>query len=110
MCLVSKESESVLDLTDRTELSSGKNRKEKQEIKKRKERHLGGYSVGDPPLSIPNRLGIHLYPYRTEKLSPMAPMVLRKSGRVGSRRFLKVRRVMRECIAITILRYILFLF
>lgn len=55
MCLVSKESENVLDLTDRTELSSGKNRKEKQEIKKRKERHLGGYSVGDPPLSIPNR-------------------------------------------------------
>ena len=51
MCLVSKESEFVLDLTDRTELSSGKNRKER----KRKERHLGGYSVGDPPLSIPNR-------------------------------------------------------
>lgn len=31
--------------------------------------------------------GFHLYPYRTEKLSLTTPMVLRKSGRVGSRRF-----------------------
>ena len=31
-------------------------------------------------------LGIHLFPFRTEKLSPTTPMVLRKSGRVGSRR------------------------
>ena len=34
-------------------------------------------------------LGIHLFPFRTEKLSPTTPMVLRKSGRVGSRRFKK---------------------
>jgi hypothetical protein len=27
--------------------------------------------------------GHHLFPFRTEKLSPPAPMVLRKSGRVG---------------------------
>ena len=27
--------------------------------------------------------GFHLFPFRTEKLSPLAPMVLRKSGRVG---------------------------
>ena len=33
--------------------------------------------------------GIHLFPSRTEKLSPVTPMVLRKSGRVGSRRFLE---------------------
>ena len=30
--------------------------------------------------------GFHLFPFRTEKLSPTAPMVLRNSGRVGSRR------------------------
>ena len=29
----------------------------------------------------------HLFPFRTEKLSPVTPMVLRNSGRVGSRRF-----------------------
>ena len=34
-------------------------------------------------------LGIHLFPFRTEKLSPIAPMVLRNSGRVGSRHLLK---------------------
>ena len=31
--------------------------------------------------------GFHLFPFRTEKLSPVTPMVLRNSGRVGSRRF-----------------------
>ena len=31
--------------------------------------------------------GFHLFPFRTEKLSPFAPMVLRNSGRVGRRRF-----------------------
>ena len=41
-------------------------------------RYSGGYSVGD-----------HLFPFRTEKLSPITPMVLRNSGRVGSRRFSK---------------------
>ena len=34
--------------------------------------------------------GFHLFPSRTEKLSPAAPMVLRNSGRVGSRRFFQV--------------------
>ena len=34
-------------------------------------------------------LGIHLFPFRTEKLSPTTSMVLRKSGRVDSRRFSK---------------------
>jgi hypothetical protein len=29
----------------------------------------------------------YLFPFRTEKLSPVTPMVLRNSGRVGSRRF-----------------------
>ena len=33
--------------------------------------------------------GFHLFPFRTEKLSPVTPMVLRNSGRVGSRRFQK---------------------
>ena len=31
--------------------------------------------------------GFHLCPFRTEKLSPPAPMVLHTRGRVGSRRF-----------------------
>ena len=34
--------------------------------------------------------GFHLFPFRTEKLSPVTPMVLRNSGRVGSRRFGRV--------------------
>ena len=31
--------------------------------------------------------GFHLFPFRTEKLSLVTPMVLRHSWRVGSRRF-----------------------
>ena len=31
--------------------------------------------------------GFHLFPFRTEKLSLVTPMVLRNSGRVGSRHF-----------------------
>ena len=41
-------------------------------------------------------LGFHLYPSRTEKLSPITPMVLRNSGRVGSRRFREKRAVPEE--------------
>ena len=33
--------------------------------------------------------GFHLFPFRTEKLSPPAPMVLHTRGRVGSRRLLE---------------------
>ena len=55
MCLVSKESESVLDPIGQNGVVQRQKSKGKKEIKKRKERHLGGYSVGDPPLSIPNR-------------------------------------------------------
>ncbi len=33
--------------------------------------------------------GFHLFPFRTEKLSLVTPMVLRNSGRVGSRRFFR---------------------
>ena len=33
--------------------------------------------------------GFHLFPFRTEKLSPPAPMVLHTRGRVGSRRFFR---------------------
>ena len=35
--------------------------------------------------------GFHLFPFRTEKLSLVTPMVLRNSGRVGSRRFFRER-------------------
>ena len=38
----------------------------------------GGFSKGD-----------HLLPFRTEKLSPLAPMVLGVPGRVGRRQFLR---------------------
>ena len=38
-------------------------------------------------------LGIHLVPFRTEKLSPTTSMVLRKSGRVDNRRFCQVERL-----------------
>ena len=31
--------------------------------------------------------GFHLFPFRTEKLSPTAPMVLHPRGRVGRRHF-----------------------
>ena len=34
--------------------------------------------------------GIHLFPFRTEKLSLVTPMVLLYCGRVGSRRFLGI--------------------
>ena len=33
--------------------------------------------------------GFHLFPFRTEKLSPTAPMVLHTRGRVGRRHFTK---------------------
>ena len=42
--------------------------------------------------------GFHLFPFRTEKLSPVTPMVLRNSGRVGSRRFFsRVPAVVTDC-------------
>ena len=41
-------------------------------------------------------LGIHLFPFRTEKLSPSAPMVLHTRGRVGSRRFSRRRDLVRN--------------
>src|SRR5690554_5500902 len=40
-------------------------------------------------ISVVTAQGSHLFPFRTEKLSPAAPMVLRKSGRVGRRRSLE---------------------
>lgn len=42
----------------------------------RKQHVYGDYIPGD-----------HLFPFRTEQLSPGEPMVLRNSGRVGRRRF-----------------------
>ena len=49
-------------------------------------------------------LRFHLFPFRTEKLSSVTPMVLRNSGRVGSRRFLE-----REALASEDARAFLFL-
>ena len=42
----------------------------------RRRRYVGGHSEG-----------AHLFPYRTEQLSPSAPMVLAIAGRVGRRQF-----------------------
>ena len=51
----------------------------------------------DNDIKVAIARGIHLFPFRTEKLSPTTSMVLRKSGRVDSRRFLGVRaKVLRE--------------
>ena len=41
-------------------------------------------------------LRFHLFPFRTEKLSSVTPMVLRNSGRVGSRRFLEREALVSE--------------
>ena len=35
--------------------------------------------------------GFHLFPFRTEKLSPSAPMVLPTRGRVGRRQLFKMK-------------------
>ena len=35
--------------------------------------------------------GFHLFPFRTEKLSPSAPMVLQTRGRVGRRQLFKMK-------------------
>ena len=43
----------------------------------------------DNDIKVAIARGIHLFPFRTEKLSPTTSMVLRKSGRVDSRRFSK---------------------
>src|SRR5687768_3052388 len=45
--------------------------------------------LGLSPLSVVIARGPHLFPFRTEQLSPSAPMVLgpRGPGRVGRRRF-----------------------
>ena len=53
-------------------------------------RHLKFYfSSCHNPIQVVIARGFHLFPFRTEKLSFAAPMVLRNSGRVGSRRFLR---------------------
>lgn len=43
----------------------------------------------DNDIKVAIARGIHLFPFRTEKLSLVTPMVLRNSGRVGSRRLEK---------------------
>ena len=40
--------------------------------------------------------GFHLFPFRTEKLSPTAPMVLHTRGRVGRRQFTNKPRDSKE--------------
>ena len=51
--------------------------------------------------------GFHLFPFRTEKLSPSAPMVLHTRGRVGSRRFSRRRDLARNS-RVSLLLFILF--
>ena len=51
--------------------------------------------------------GFHLFPFRTEKLSPSAPMVLHTRGRVGSRRFSRRRDLVRNS-RVSLLLFIFF--
>ena len=51
--------------------------------------------------------GFHLFPFRTEKLSPSAPMVLHTRGRVGSRRFSRRRDPVRNS-RVSLLLFIFF--
>ena len=51
--------------------------------------------------------GFHLFPFRTEKLSPSAPMVLHTRGRVGSRRFSRRRDLARNS-RVSLLLFIFF--
>ena len=50
----------------------------------------------DNEIKVAIARGIHLFPFRTEKLSLVTPMVLRNSGRVGSRRLEKGESRKRE--------------
>ena len=50
-------------------------------------------------------LRFHLFPFRTEKLSSVTPMVLRNSGRVGSRRFFREAPVSEDAGAFLFLGY-----
>ena len=50
----------------------------------------------DNEIKVAIARGIHLFPFRTEKLSPTTSMVLRKSGRVDSRRFKSESEVKRS--------------
>ena len=54
--------------------------------------------------------GLHLYPFRTEKLSLTTPMVLRNSGRVGSCRIIKKKGGEREGRKVLFSSFLLFLF
>ena len=47
------------------------------------------------PIKVTTAAGFHLFPFRTEQLSPPAPMVLRNSGRVGRRRLREPRRFLK---------------
>ena len=47
----------------------------------------------DNDIKVAIARGIHLFPFRTEKLSLVTPMVLRNSGRVGSRRLGRIPSV-----------------
>ena len=46
------------------------------------------------PIPVVTALGFHLFPFRTEKLSPIAPMVLHTRGRVGRRRLFSERVIL----------------
>ena len=50
-----------------------------------------------PPFKAVIAAGSHLFPSRTEKLSPLAPMVLHTRGRVGSRHFYEKPRA-QQCV------------
>ena len=65
----------------------GQKSKKKRARRKRDDIELSNRRKERKEIKVVIALGIHLYPFRTEKLSPITPMVLHKSGRVGSCRF-----------------------
>ena len=52
--------------------------------------------------------GFHLFPFRTEKLSPSAPMVLQTRGRVGRRQLLDERTCICNELRMQVLYFIMF--
>ena len=62
----------------------------------------------DNEIKVAIARGIHLFPFRTEKLSPTTSMVLRKSGRVDSRRFIQAKAERQKGVSSTELTPFLF--
>ena len=68
------------------------------------------FSKDNKDIQVVIASGLHLYPFRTEKLNLTTPMVLRNSGRVGSCRIIKKKGGEREDRKVSFSSFLLFLF